>query len=234
MGRIYTARVAFAVAGLIILFSASDSMCAAGQGEQDLAFGTSEWCLPPGDMEFPEKYKGLLNQAYRSLPEWLRSPSAFQCIAYLEVDSSHRVGSYVRGSAILFTSRWPQIWDSLPRHRVLEEMRVTLAHELGHMLLRDLERERRTQFIQMSWQSNLSRTPSAQTGYPYSWAAKEGACFVGRTAASPTAYSRTNPGEDWSVTVQVFVTDRRRLQMTCPQKFEAMRQLEREWQTTDR
>ena len=47
----------------------------------------------------------MLNRAYRSLPDWLKRPSAFQCIAYLEVDQSHRVGSYVRGNALLFTSR---------------------------------------------------------------------------------------------------------------------------------
>ena len=145
MRRVYNTRVAFVVTSLIILscFWVSDSVCRAGTGDQDLAFGTSEWCLPEGETKFPQEYRGLLNQAYKSLPEWLRFPSAFQCIAFLEVDQSHRVGSYVRGSAILFTSRWPKIWDSLPRHRVLEEMRTTLSHELGHMLLRDLERERR-------------------------------------------------------------------------------------------
>ena len=233
MRRVYNTRVAFVVTSLIILscFWVSDSVCRAGTGDQDLAFGTSEWCLPEGETKFPQEYRGLLNQAYKSLPEWLRFPSAFQCIAFLEVDQSHRVGSYVRGSAILFTSRWPKIWDSLPRHRVLEEMRTTLSHELGHLLLRDLERERRTQYFRLSWQPNLSRISSPHDGYPYTWVAKKGSCFVGRTAASPTAYSRTNPGEDWSVTVQVFVTDRRRLQITCPEKFEAMRQIEREWQS---
>ena len=82
------ARVAFLATCLIILscFLVTDSVCASGKGEQDLAFGTSEWCLPEGDEKFPEKYKGLLHQAYRSLPEWLKHPSAFQYIAYLEVD----------------------------------------------------------------------------------------------------------------------------------------------------
>ena len=34
--------------------------------------------------------------------------------------------------------------------------------------------------------------------------------------------------------IQVFVTDRKRLQTTCPRKFEVMRQIEREWQSADR
>ena len=77
----------------------------AGLSGQDLEFGTSEWCLHEGETKFPEKYRGMLNRAYRSLPDWPKKPSAFQSVAYLEVDQSHRVGSYVRGSAILFTSR---------------------------------------------------------------------------------------------------------------------------------
>lgn len=213
---------------LLSLAGSLDSAKAEGAPVRQLEFGNSEWCLPEGEPKFPDRFKGLLQRTFEDLPEWMRNPSAFQCIGYLEVDPSHPVGSYVRGSAILFTTRWPQIWDSMPDRRVLEEMRKTLAHELAHLLFRDLDRDRRTQFIELSWQSNLSRTPSSQTGYPYSWVPKAGACFVGRTAASPTAYARTNPGEDWSTTVQVFVTDRRRLQLTCPRKFEFMRQLERE------
>ena len=113
-------------------------------------------------------------------------------------------------------------------------MRATLSHELGHLLLRDLSREQRTRFIQLPWQPHLSRAPSPHDGYPYSWVVKETSCFVGRTVASPTAYAKTNPGEEWSVTVQVLVTDRRRLQINCPEKFEVMRQIEREWQIADR